>query len=225
LLGPDPIFADRRDAGRQLAIALKGYRQERPVVLALPRGGVPVGYEVAEELEAPLGIVLVRKIGAPGFPELGLGAVVRGREPRIVVNEAVLREIEPPPGYVEAQAQRELREIERRRRIYRGNRPAESIEGRTTIVVDDGIATGGTVKAVLEALSRAKPRRLILAVPVAPRESIEELKGRADEVICLATPEPFYAVGAHYRNFQQTSDGEVIDFLELRRGARRGDAA
>ena len=164
MFGPNPVFADRRDAGRRLAAALRGYARENPLVLALPRGGVPVGYEVARELGAPLDLVFVRKIGAPAQPELGLGAVV-----------------------------------------------------------DDGIATGGTVRAVLRALARLGPRRLVLAVPVAPRDSIRSLRAEADEVVCLATPEPFYAVGAHYDDFAQTEDRDVIELLAMARGIARGE--
>ncbi len=213
MLGPSPYFADRRDAGRQLGVALRTYRDEQPLVLALPRGGVPVGYEVARELGAPLDVVFVRKIGAPGFPELGLGAVVDGAHPQIVVNEEVLRDVRPPPGYIEAEAQRQLAEIERRRRLYRGDRPAEPVENRTVIVVDDGIATGGSVRAVLRALAQARPRRRILAVPVAPRDTVEVLRREADELVCLHTPEPFYAVGAHYTDFEQTRDEEIQELL------------
>ena len=223
MFGPDPIFADRHDAGRQLAVALRGYAREHPLILALPRGGVPVGYEVARELGAPLDLVFVRKIGAPGQLELGLGAVVDGNDPQIVVNEDVIREVRPPPGYIEAEARRQLDEIERRRQLYRGGRPAEPVANRTVIVVDDGIATGGTVRAVLRALARLGPRRRILAVPVAPRESIQALRREADHVVCLATPEPFYAVGTHYDDFAQTDDREVIELLDLARGIARGE--
>ena len=223
MFGPNPVFADRRDAGRRLAAALRGYARENPLVLALPRGGVPVGYEVARELGAPLDLVFVRKIGAPAQPELGLGAVVDGDDPQLVVNEDVVREVRPPPGYVEAEARRQLAEIERRRQLYRGGRLPEPVANRTVIVVDDGIATGGTVRAVLRALARLGPRRLVLAVPVAPRDSIRSLRAEADEVVCLATPEPFYAVGAHYDDFAQTEDRDVIELLAMARGIARGE--
>ncbi len=223
MFGPNPVFADRRDAGRRLAAALRGYARENPLVLALPRGGVPVGYEVARELGAPLDLVFVRKIGAPAQPELGLGAVVDGDDPQLVVNEDVVREVRPPPGYVEAEARRQLAEIERRRQLYRGGRPPEPVANRTVIVVDDGIATGGTVRAVLRALARLGPRRRILAVPVAPRETVEALRAEADDVVCLAMPEPFYAVGAHYDDFAQTEDRDVIELLAMARGIARGE--
>src|SRR5438105_4199701 len=216
------LFEDRRDAGRQLAAALAHYESSRPVVLALPRGGVPVGFEVAKALAAPLDVLLVRKIGAPGHEELGLGAIVDGQDPQVVLNEEVVRAVMPPPGYIEAEKARQLAEIERRRRHYVGDRPAPSVTGHTAIVVDDGIATGGTVKAALRGLARHDPARLVLAVPVAPADSLRELEAECDDIVCLATPEPFYAVGPHYRDFTQTEDDEVVRLLAQ---ARRWIAA
>lgn len=210
---PDPIFTDRREAGRRLAEELTRYSDEEPLVLALPRGGVPVGFEVARALPAPLDVVFVRKIGAPGQEEVGIGAVVDGVEPHTVWNEEMVRIIRPAPDYLESEKQRQLGEIERRRRLYRGDRPARGPAGRTTIVVDDGIATGGTVRAVMQALSQAAPRRLVLAVPVAPADSLAPIRSEVDDVVCLATPEPFHAVGVHYRDFEQTSDDEVVELL------------
>lgn len=207
------FFADRADAGRQLADALLHLKDAHPVVLALPRGGVPVAFEVAQALDAPLDIVLVRKIGAPHQPELGLGAVVDGSDPQLVLNEEVVQAVQPDMHYMQEEKERQLAEIERRRGIYRQDRTPLSIKGRTVIVVDDGIATGGTMKAVLKALSQAQAAKLVLAVPVAPAESLAELERWADEVVCLGTPTPFYAVGVHYRNFEQTSDEEVIELL------------
>src|SRR5215471_5177493 len=206
-------FIDREDAGRQLADAVFHLRTEQPIVLALPRGGVPVGYEVARKLDAPLDVVLVRKIGAPGQKELGIGAVVDGANPHIVLNDDVVRIVRASERYIEDEGKRELAEIERRRQVYRQGRVPLSARDRTVIVVDDGIATGGTMKAVLRALRETGPKKLVLAVPVAPTDTIEELRPLADEIVVLSTPEPFYAVGAHYRDFSQTSDEEVVDLL------------
>jgi putative phosphoribosyl transferase len=220
---PDPsdcVFADRRAADVRLAAALLTFKSDNPIVLALPRGGVPVAFEVSRALDAPLDVVLVRKIGAPGHEELGLGAVVDGANPQAVMNEQIVREIRPPAAYIEAETSRQLAEIERRRKIYRGQEPALDITGRTAIVIDDGIATGATMKAVLKALARSKPRKLVLAVPVAPQDSLDDLSGDADEIVCLVTPESFFAVGMYYRDFEQTSDEEV---LELLRRSRRSN--
>jgi predicted phosphoribosyltransferase len=206
-------FQNRADAGRKLARALLHLKNERPVVLALPRGGVPVGFEVAQELGAPLDVVLVRKIGAPGQPELGLGAVVDGDAPQVVLNEELVDLVRPSRRYLEAEQKRELAEIERRRAVYRPGRAPIPLQGRTIIVVDDGIATGGTMKAVLQALKNVAAKRVVLAVPVAPPETLRELAPLVDEAVCLMTPEPFYAVGAFYRDFTQTTDDEVIGLL------------
>ena len=193
-------FADRREAGRLLADVVIRLKLEAPVVLALPRGGVPVGFEVAKALEAPLDLLMVRKIGAPGHEEYGIGAVVDGASPQIVIDEQAARLVGADQAYIERVIARELDEIERRRAAYRTG-PPPSLAGRTVIVVDDGIATGGTVRAALKGLAQAGPSRVVLAVPVAPREALGEVRGLCDEVIILATPEPFYAVGQHYRDF------------------------
>jgi putative phosphoribosyl transferase len=207
------MFADRRDAGRQLAALLLPRRYADPLVLALPRGGVPVGFEVARALSAPLGVLLVRKIGAHDQPELGLGAVVDGAEPQIVLDDELIRLIKPPPRYIEQEIAHQLAEIERRRTLYAGARPPPSPAGRTAIVVDDGIATGGTARAALRALRRVAPRRLVLAVPVAAADSAEALAPEADEVVCVERPHTLHAVGEHYRDFTQTSDEEVVRLL------------
>jgi putative phosphoribosyl transferase len=211
------MFKDRREAGRKLARALERFRSANPVVLALPRGGVPVAFEVAEHLRAPLDLLLVRKIGAPGHEELALGAVVDGLHPQVVVNQEVMEMIHPPRGYLEAVEKRELAEIERRRRLYLGAVKPIDIKKRLAIVVDDGIATGATVKAALRGVRRNKPCRLVLAAPVAPRSIVGELETECDETVFLATPEPFYAVGLYYANFSQTSDEEVIELLSKAR--------
>ncbi len=208
-----PAFADLAEAGRRLAAALMRFKAAEPVVLALPRGGVPVGYEVARALSAPLDVVLVRKIGAPYQPEFGVGAIVDGDEPQLVLDEDLVALTDPPPGYIEDETRRQLAEIERRRQSYQGSRPALRLSGRSVIVVDDGIATGGTARAVLRALRRQNPHGLVLAVPVAPPDTVADLSADADEIVCLLTPDPFRAVGEHYREFQQTTDEEVIRLL------------
>lgn len=207
------IFTDRREAGRALAVALEPLRFADPVVLALPRGGVPVGYEVAKALGAPLDVLFVRKIGAPGHEEYGVGALVDGSSPQIVIDQRAAQLAGASAEYIQRQVTRQLAEIERRRNLYRTG-PAPDLRGRTVIVVDDGIATGGTVRAALKALAAANAERVILAVPIAPIDVLQSLRELCDEVVCLATPDPFYAVGRHYLNFTQTSDEEVIQLLQ-----------
>ncbi len=206
-------FKDRRDAGRKLAAALAHLHGTRPIVIALPRGGVPVGEEVANALAAPLEIILVRKIRAPGQPELGLGAVVDGPTPELVLNDEVMRSVNPDPIHIASEKARQLLEIERRRWLYRTGRAAQNVTGRTVIVVDDGIATGGTIRAVLRAMRKADAARIVLAVPVAPPEAVKALEPDADEIVVLSQPTPFGAVGMHYHAFPQVTDQEVIDIL------------
>jgi putative phosphoribosyl transferase len=207
-------FADRAEAGRELAAQLVRLRLAKPiVVLALPRGGVPIGVEVARALDAPLDLLLVRKIGLPWQPELALAAVVDGTPPDIVVDEAVRRGTDIDDAYIEAQAEQELVEIRRRRSVYLRGRPPVDVESRTAVVVDDGIATGTTMRAALKALRRRRPARLVVAVPVAPPDTIEALAGEADQIVCLEQPEPFHAVGLHYREFHQIGDDEVLAAL------------
>ena len=208
------LFADRTEAGRALARRLAHLASQRPVVLALPRGGVPVGLEIAKALRAPLDLVLVRKIGAPFQSELAIGAVVDGGRPETVINQEMLRELQIPASYIANESARQLAEIERHRELYLAGRQRAPVEGRTAIVVDDGIATGATMEAALHATRRARPQRLVLAVPVAPPDTLEGLRSQVDEVICLATPGQFGAIGAFYDDFQQLSDQEVIDLLE-----------
>lgn len=211
-------FENRRDAGRQLAQELQRYAVLNPVILALPRGGVPVAFEVAKALDAPLDLLFVRKIGAPGHEEFGIGAVVDGATPQIVLNQGVIRQLRVDSGYISAEMQRQLAEIERRRRTYCGDTPPLSIKHRNVILIDDGIATGGTMKAALQAARKNEPYWLGLAVPVAPPPVIADLGYECDEVICLESREPFGAVGAFYRDFTQTSDDEVVSLLEQSRG-------
>jgi putative phosphoribosyl transferase len=182
------LFADRSEAGRALARRLLSFKDEQPVVLALPRGGVPVGFEIAQVLDAPLDLILVRKIGAPFQPELAVGAVVNGGRPETVLNEEMVREFQIPRSYIAQQSARELEEIERRRKLYLAGRAPTPVQARTAIVVDDGIATGATMEAALHTTRQAHPQRLVLATPVAPPDTIERLRTRADEVVCLATP-------------------------------------
>ncbi len=213
------MFANRRSAGRQVAERLQHLRPEKPVVLALPRGGVPVGFEIAERLEAPLEIALVRKIGVPWQPELALGAVVGGADPQVVVNEALAADLGIDESYVAGETARQLKEIERRRRMYLGDRAPLPLSGRTVIIVDDGIATGSTVRAALRAVRAAGARKIVLAVPVAPEETIERLRAEVDEIVCVLAPSPFIAVGAHYDQFPQLADADVVALLEERHQA------
>jgi predicted phosphoribosyltransferase len=206
-------FKDRREAGQKLATALSSWRNEACLVLALPRGGVPVAAEVASALNAPLDLVLVRKIGAPDQPELAIGAIVDGATPMILHNDEIIRVTHTTEAEFRAICARERVEIERRRKMYFGDRLPIDPKDRVVIVVDDGIATGASVRVALQAIRGHAPRRLILAVPVAPKEAVESLRSEADEIVCLATPEPFGAVGYFYRDFSQTSDDEVIALL------------
>jgi predicted phosphoribosyltransferase len=207
-------FKDRSDAGRKLAKALAAYKDQHPVILALPRGGVPVAAEVAAALHAPLDLILVRKIGVPIQPELAMGAVVDGGAPIIVRNEDVIRLAGIDETEFKAICDSELAEIERRRQRYLGGRERINIDGKTAIVIDDGIATGATTRAALRATRMRNPKKLVLAVPVAPTDSLAALRSDADEVICLEDHEFFGAIGFYYRNFNQIADDEVIEMLK-----------
>ncbi len=206
-------FMNRIDAGQQLAAALANYRDRNPIILALPRGGVPVAGEIAAALNAPLDLVIARKIGVPQRPELAMGAVVDGAEPLTVRNEDVIGLV----GISEAAFNRvrdaELGEIRRRRAVYVGDRPHAEISGRTAIVVDDGIATGATTKAALRAVRRLAPRKLVLAVPVAPTSTLYELGSEADDIVCLEDDQAFGAIGQYYEDFSQVPDAEVTAIL------------
>ena len=207
------LFTDRADAGKKLARRLLQLKDKKPVVLALPRGGVPVAFEVAKALGAPLDLVLVRKIGVPFQEEYALGAIADGGEPELVIDENIRRSLNIPEDYVERAKAEALEEIERRRRVYLGKRAPVEVAGRTAIIVDDGIATGATMRAALRAVRRRDPAWLVLAVPVAPPESLRRLAEEADETICLHQPEYFAAVGQFYQDFGQTQDDEVIALL------------
>lgn len=211
------MFSDRHEAGRRLAERLMKLRNQRPVVLALPRGGVPVGFEIARVLAAPLDLVLVRKIGAPQQEELAIGAIAGGEHPELVANPDRSLRLEVPPGYLERAKAAALREIDRRRRAYLGDRTPVDVKGRTAIIVDDGIATGDTMLAAVRATRRRNPKRLVLAVPVAPSSTLKVLRHEVDQAICLETPSDFWAVGQFYDDFPQLQDAEVIALLDQAR--------
>ena len=216
------MFKDRRDAGRQLAARLLRYKDTDPIVLALPRGGVPVGFEIAIALAVPLDVLIVRKLGAPGEPELGIGAVADGPHPQYVLNENVVREINVSEEYVKREMEAQLQEIRRRQRAYRGGRSPARITDRTAIVVDDGIATGGSIRVALRSARLQSPKRLVLAAPVAPPETLATLAAEADDIVCLSQPPAFSAVGEFYLDFRQTTDEEVSELLERARQGRTG---
>ena len=216
-------FDDRRDAGRQLAGRLSRYRDERPVVFALPRGGVPVGYEISRSLTAPLDVFVSRKLGAPGQPEFGIGAVAAGGVR--VLNEDVIRRLGIPDDYVERVTAREITELERRLRYFRGERPELEVGGRTAILVDDGLATGVTARAAVEAMRLKEPRRLVLAAPVCAAQTAELIRPEVDELVCLESPSDLGAIGFWYRNFEQTSDEEVVELLERARSERGAEGS
>ena len=211
-------FHDRHEAGERLARRLLKFKDEHPIVLALPRGGVPVGVEIARALAAPLDLVLVRKIGVPWQPELAIGAIADGEHPELFTDARMIAELGVTPAYLEEAKAAALTEIERRRRAWLGDRQPVEVAGRTAILVDDGIATGATMEVALRATRQRKPARLVLAVPVAPPGTIAKLRKEADEIICLDTPEEFFAVGQFYRHFPQLEDDEVTALLGEARG-------
>jgi putative phosphoribosyl transferase len=206
------LFHDRSEAGRVLAGKLQKYADRSDViVLALPRGGVPVAFEVAQALHAPLDIFLVRKLGVPGHEELAMGAIASGGVR--VLNHEVVRALRMPEDVIDAVAAEEQQELERRERSYRGDRLPNDVRGRTVILVDDGLATGSTMHAAIAALRQQEPARIVVAVPIGAAETCDEFRLEADEVVCGRTPEPFYAVGLWYRDFSQTTDEEVQELL------------
>lgn len=207
------LFRDRTEAGRLLAARLEQYVGKPDVmVLALPRGGVPVAYEVARALPAPMDVFIVRKLGVPGQEELAMGAVATGGVR--VLNDQVVKGLGIPEYMIDAVVKWETEELKRRERLYRGDRPPPDVRGKTVILVDDGLATGSTMLAAARALRQQGPARVVVAVPVAAPDTCELLKADVDEVVCAATPEPFYAVGLWYRDFSQTTDEEVRELLE-----------
>lgn len=209
-------FPDRRAAGRALAEALRAYAGRADVtILALPRGGVPVGYELAEALDAPLDVFLVRKLGVPGHEELGFGALASGGVR--VLNNDLVREVGIDAPTIERVTERETQELERRDRAYRGDRPRPALAGRTVILVDDGLATGSSMRVAIEAVRSQEPRRLVVAVPVAPPSTCQELRALVDEVVCLVTPERFDSIGPWYDDFTPPSDDEVRELLAAAR--------
>jgi putative phosphoribosyl transferase len=206
-------FADRRQAGRKLASQLANYANNSDVlVLGLPRGGVPVAFEVARALRAPLDVFLVRKLGVPGHEELAMGAIATGGVR--VVNEEVTNQMDISSSAIDEVARLEEQELKRRERLYRRDRAPPNVQGRTIILIDDGLATGSTMRAAATALAKMQPSKIVVAVPVAAAESCADLRSEVDEVICGATPEPFMAVGAWYSDFEQTTDQEVRELLD-----------
>ena len=208
------MFENRQEAGRQLGQRLLHLIDERPVVLGLPRGGVVVAAEVALALDAPLDVLVVRKLGAPHQPELAIGAVTNGDQPQRILNDRVIALVGVSEEYLQTETAAQLDEVQRRQALYRGGRSAITTAGRTVIVVDDGIATGATVRAGIRSLRQTNVKQIVLAVPVSPPQTAELLRAEVDELVCLATPHTFAAVGAFYQDFRQTTDAAVIAALE-----------
>jgi len=206
-------FEGRTQAGQLLAQAMRGAYAGRndTLVLALPRGGVPVAFEIVKAIGAPLDLMIVRKLGTPGQPELAMGAIAAGVQ---LLNRDIVESMGISPAAIEAVARRERKELERRQRAYRGDRPEPEFKNRCVMLVDDGLATGATMRTAVKALREHAPASVVVAVPVAPPSTVELLRGEADEVVCLATPEPFWAIGQWYREFPQVSDDEVTELLQ-----------
>lgn len=214
------IFRDRKDAGERLGKRLAAYRDEAPIILALPRGGVPVGFEISHALDAPLDVFIARKLGAPGQPELGIGAVAQGGTR--VMNERMVERLGIPEDYLEWITSREEAEVERRLLLLRGDRPEPEVNGRTIILVDDGLATGVTARAAIQALRLREPRRIVLAVPVCAAMTADLIRPEVDALVCLETPADLHAIGFWYEDFDQVSDERVSELLEIAREERRG---
>jgi putative phosphoribosyl transferase len=219
------IFGDRREAGRLLAERLRRLKDQDPVVLALPRGGVPVGYEISKALHAPLDFVFVRKIGAPGHEELAVGAVAEGGEAEPVIDQPLVSMLRVSDAEFAKRKAAALEEIDRRVKAYRDGRQPVAVGGRTAIIVDDGIASGATMTAALRSTRRRGPARMVLAVPVAPRAALQRLRQEADEVVCLQAPASFAAVGEFYRRFWQLDDDEVVALVAEANDALRAGHA
>lgn len=213
------MFQDRRDAGRRLAEALRPLELSDPVVLALPRGGVPVAAEVAAALRAPLDLIMVRKVGAPGHPELAAGAVVDAGVAELVRNESVVEALRLSDDWLERAKEEATAALAHRRRLWLGDRPPPAVTGRTAILVDDGIATGTSARSALTMVRRMRPAAIVLAVPVAPPDTLRALEGLVDRLVCLLSPPDFMAVGEHYRDFEQVEDTAVASFLAEAMGA------
>ena len=214
------IYRDRSEAGKELATKLSTYKDRNDVlVLALPRGGVPVAFEVAQALNAPLDVFLVRKLGVPGHEELAMGAIATGGVR--VLNDDVVDYLKIPDAVIDSVAAEESKELKRRELAYRGNRPEPDVKGKTVILIDDGLATGSTIRAAAQALRQQDPARIVVAVPVSAPETCDEYRIGVDEIICAATPDPFWGVGLWYDDFSQTTDEEVHDLLERARKAEQ----
>ncbi len=208
------MFSDRNDAGRQLAFALQSYAGPPATVFALPRGGLPVALEVAKSLGAPLELALVRKIGLPFYPEVAMGAVMDGNPPAVIRNDEVISHQQISGRDFEACLKRELGEIQRRRGVYIGNRHGRNVRGRTVVIVDDGLATGATMRAAIKGLRARQPDKIVVAVPVCALDVLPMMRLEADDVVCLEAPSDFQAVGMHYRHFPQLTDQDVLDVLK-----------
>jgi len=215
----EKVFGNRLEAGRLLAQHLAEMVGAGPLVLAIPRGGVIVGGAIADELDCDLDVVIVRKLGAPGNPELAIGSIMEGNE-EPYLNERIVRDLGVPREYIERETERQLREAERRARRYRNNRPPKDLGGRTVIITDDGIATGATMISSILGVKARRPARTVVALPVGPRDNVEQIASMVDDLLCLSTPPFFAAVGQFYRDFTQTTDEEVVEVLDRFAAAR-----